>query len=231
MALPASFRLTDGRTVTAAFLLNSADGGGIVTPPSSFRLPDGRTVTGIVLVDEDGEILGAPTSAADIDDAFELAQSNTIESLPVSVATAAFTPTANQVYLKRFSVIGDVLITNLIYYVRVASGNVDLGIYENVSGTLTRIAHTGSTAVAGTNAAQSIALLAPVTLVPGGDYFFALEADTGVTLSIDRSVVIAAVGGIANRAVSIAAGAFPLPTTITLASTAGSSTIVAMVGT
>jgi hypothetical protein len=55
-----AYVLSNGQRVYPAFVLNDADGGGIVTPPASFRLSDGTQVVGIVLVDEDGNVAAGP---------------------------------------------------------------------------------------------------------------------------------------------------------------------------
>jgi hypothetical protein len=225
---PAAYVLADGRRVTPMFLLNNEAGGGIVAAPASFRLPNGQLATAAVLVDEDGNVLGAPVTIADVGNLS--AQPARIESMPVYVATGAFTPVANQAYLSSFRVGKTLTISTLSIFVAVSSGNVDLGIYRSDGTTLTKIASTGSTVVAGTAAWQTIALTASVVLVPGYRYYLAAEFSVGATISVHRSQINATVAELDKRAVSIAVGSFPLPATITLASTAGTSSPVTMVG-
>lgn len=73
-----------------------------------------------------------------------------------------------------------------------ANGNIDIGIYD-LSGT--RLASTGATAQSGTNAVQSIALTAAVTLTPGRYYMAMLGTSaTGTVMSHAASVVYQRLG-------------------------------------
>lgn len=178
----------------------------------------------------DSEIDAHITALADARVSAQAAQPNRIESMPVFVATGAFTPVANQVYLSKFRVGKAITIHTLVIYVAAAAGNVDLGIYSSDGTTLTKVGSTGSTAVVGSGATQSIALQADTSLTPGVDYYLAAEFSTGTTISVHRSQINNLIGEIDKRAVSVAGGAFPLPATIPLASTSGTSSPVMIVG-
>jgi hypothetical protein len=99
------------------------------------------------------------------------------------------------------------------------SGNVDCGLYDSH---LNRIASTGSTAQAGTNATQAVS--ATATRLAPGNYYVALALDntTGTILSHSTSFypVYPALG------IFMMASAFPLPSTLTLAAPSFLSTVI-----
>src|SRR5690349_5631390 len=102
---------------------------------------------------------------------------------PVGVSTA--TDAANQATFHRIRVSKSITVSQMTIFVATASGNIDLGIYQSDGTTLTRLASTGSTAVAGTNAIQTINLSASVTTQPGIDYYLACSRDNA-TAAIAR---------------------------------------------
>jgi hypothetical protein len=149
-----------------------------------------------------------------------------VESIPVTVATAAAALTANTAYLLKFRVRSKTRVKTISALVGTSSGNSDVGIYRSNGTTLTRMTSSGATVIAGTGAEQ-IHALADVWLLPGVDYYLAYAADNA-TATIHRVAVTAAWGNVQKRAVSIATS-YPLPATITLASTAGTTTVVALI--
>lgn len=107
---------------------------------------------------------------------------------------AATNLTADSVYLSRIRVERPIRVTNMHIYIGAAAGNIDLGIYTGtLSGGLTKVASTGSTAAAGSSALQTIALTAAYTLQPGIDYWFAFGSTSGsTTLTVARSAGVVA---------------------------------------
>lgn len=150
-------------------------------------------------------------------------QFDAVESYPLAAGGTAATLAANTAYLAKVRVSRPVRITQMSYLVGTASGNVDLGVYQSNGTTLTRMGSTGSTAAAGSSVIQTIALTATVWINPGVDYYLGIAPDNG-TVSIGRVTPNSVVTTLGRRAVSIATS-FPLPATITLSSTAGSSTL------
>jgi hypothetical protein len=142
-----------------------------------------------------------------------------VGSIDPRLALTSAVPVQNAANLYAFQVTRPVTVTTATVTVGVANGNVDLGIYSGpAGGTGTWLGSTGSTAVVGSNAKQTISLTAPVTLVPGVRYWAALAAD-GATVQFYGFTSSAAVDG---TLLSIVRGAsFPLPTTsISLAAAA-----------
>ena len=143
---------------------------------------------------------------------------------------AATNLTADSVYLTRVRVKAAITVSTMHVYIGAALGNVDLGIYTGTrTGTLTRIASTGSTAAAGSSALQSIALTASVTLTPGTDYWFAFGSTSGsTTLTVARSAsvidLVLVTDALAKTAIKAAAWSSGLPTTI--ASLSATSNVV-----
>jgi hypothetical protein len=207
-----AYVLDDGRRVVPAFLLNSESGGGLVTPPASFRLADGRTATAIVLVDEAGEIVPAPGGG----------QASYIETVPAALSATAAALTANRAYLMHFRVVGPLTLATISVSVGTASGNICAGVYSSDGTTLTRIATTGSVAVVGAAANQTLTLTTPVEVLPGTDYFLAVAVDNATATIRHVSSLDFAWLALGRRNISIDS-AFPLPATIALASTGGSS--------
>lgn len=127
---------------------------------------------------------------------------------------------ANSGYFARVRVGRPLPITRMSCWVGTASGNVDLGIYQSDGTTLTRIASTGPTAVAGTNTTQTIVLTSAVTLAPGVDYYLAIAADNA-TATFARHVGNNPMAALENWQIT-AATVFPLPTSIALSGMAAS---------
>lgn len=107
---------------------------------------------------------------------------------------AATNLTADSVYVARVKVERAIRVTNMHIYIGAAAGNIDLGIYTGtLSGGLTKVASTGSTAAAGASALQTIALTAAYTLQPGVDYWFAFGSTSGsTTLTVARTAGVVA---------------------------------------
>lgn len=145
-----------------------------------------------------------------------------LETYPAPIMPGTGATAANQALLSRASRLSQAVAINYLrYYVGGASGNIDLGIYtwDGATG-FTRVASTGSTASSGTNAAQIVALAAPVVLVPGVDYFLALAADNAV-VTFGRFAFSAGAGAATQRCFT-KASSFPLPASIASASTTAS---------
>lgn len=125
------------------------------------------------------------------------------------------TVTQNGAFLIRFRLARAATFTKMGYYVGAAAGNVDLGLYtgNTAEDTFTRIASTGTTAAAGTNAVQEIALTASITLQAGIDYWAAFATDSAtVTLARLNSGLTNLVGN-GNKVITKATS-FVLPTSI-----------------
>lgn len=92
---------------------------------------------------------------------------------------------ANVVYLVRFRVAAPVTVSTVTIYVNAALGNIDIGFYSSSDGgtNYSLLTRTGSTVCAGVNALQAIALLAPITVVPGLDYWWAFGSDSTPTIA------------------------------------------------
>lgn len=95
---------------------------------------------------------------------------------------------ANTVYLERLPRVSHpVSITAIEYFCVSAAGNVDLGLYtttdpvgtqaEALAATFTRVAQTGATAAAGTNAWHRISLTAPYTYNPASNLWVSFGSD------------------------------------------------------
>lgn len=124
-----------------------------------------------------------------------LQQFNFVETYPSQDGSLAATNlTADSVYLARVRVAKEITIGSMSIYVGAALGNVDLGIYTGtLTGGLTKVASTGSTAAAGASAKQTINLTAPYTLQPGIDYWFAFGSTSGsTTLTVARTAGVVA---------------------------------------
>jgi hypothetical protein len=154
-----------------------------------------------------------------------------VETYPSQDGTLAATNlTADSVYVARVRVMKQVTITNMHIYIGAALGNIDLGIYTGtLSGGLTRVASTGSTAAAGASALQTIALTAAYTLQPGIDYWFAFGSTSGgATLTVARSAGVVALvltsDTLAVTAIKAAAWSSGLPATLS-SLTATSNTV------
>ena len=133
--------------------------------------------------------------------------------------TTTSTLGANYAILNAFSVTRAVTVSTAYFFVQTQSGNIDFGIYD---GDGNRLASTGSTAcpVAGK---ASIALTAPVTLVPGQVYYLAYAVNNAVA-SIQKANLMTMnlppmLGGTRYPMVQ-AATSFPLPAAIAMPGTA-----------
>ena len=132
-----------------------------------------------------------------------------------TASIAAGTQTANSASLILVRVGRPITITSLTIYIGTASCIVDVGIFTRSGTTYTLVASSGSTAAAGTNATQTIALTAAYTLQPGIDYYFAEVADNG-TVTIGRSSAVAATVPAIGVENGIKASLFPLATFTTI---------------
>lgn len=157
---------------------------------------------------------------------------NALPSLPVQQVSAGFaldnpesmlaelvsgtaaSPVANQAYFARVRFPKQMLITAMKYGCASASGNVDMGIYDSADGgaNLNRLASTGSTACAGTNAIQQVNLTASLMVYPGKDYWLAIAFDNA-TVTVARNSINSFVT-LSENYRGIKATSFPLPTTI-----------------
>lgn len=96
------------------------------------------------------------------------------------------TVVANRAYVQRTRVDNAIRVTKARWYVGVASGNVDVGIYSFDGTTATLLASTGATAAAGTSAYQEANLTAAFTFQPGVDYWIFFMATDGATFTTQR---------------------------------------------
>lgn len=133
---------------------------------------------------------------------------------PRDPSAALATLAANTAYLSLIRPSAPIRISSLVVEIGGASGNIDFGVFTSTdASTFTLLASTGSTASAGTNALQTIALTSAVTLTPGISYWFSVAADNAI-------VTILRLGANANHVAAIAAGSrsvakgslFPLAT-------------------
>jgi hypothetical protein len=126
--------------------------------------------------------------------------------------------TLDLAYFVHFRVDQPITIAAMEYLCSVAAGNVDLALLSTTDfATLTRLGSTGATAAAGSNAIHSIALTAPVAIVPGVDYFASIVGSSG-TLQIARAAQFAGISG-ANKTLFQKAATNPIPSSVaTLAS-------------
>lgn len=128
-------------------------------------------------------------------------------------ATSAYSG-ASTAYLLKFRLSKATTATSLTYSVGAASGNVDLGIFTSTDNlNFTLLGSSGSTASAGTNANQTIALTANVNLVPGVNYWAAISSDN-TTLTVAQISNASAVS-VLSKAVLSKASLFPLATFVT----------------
>lgn len=148
-----------------------------------------------------------------------------VETIPSYLIVVPATAVANQVYATRVRVGRAVTVTTMTIYVGTASGNVDLGIYTSADNgvTLTRVGSTGSTAVAGASANQTISLTTPVTLLPGVDYYLAAAVDNGVASFGQFQTTVAPATALGNLTLTKTAS-FPLPASLATL-TAGATTL------
>lgn len=125
-----------------------------------------------------------------------------------SVGNAAW-PSANMAFYVPFEVYHTIKIERAGYRNNNATGNVDLGVYDAHG---TRLAHTGSTAIPGSNVLHSIAL--SLTLTPG-IYYMAMAYDG--TGNISRYSSSSTLQRMITTGCYQEASAFPLPATATFA--------------
>ena len=123
------------------------------------------------------------------------------------VAAAVAWPASNMAFYVPFTVYGDITIKRILVPVIVASGNIDVAIYNSLK---VRVANAGSVPAMAASTAQALSI-ANVTLQPGR-YYMALAADNAVFQGIRY-----ADAGLYNRQVGVHenAAAFPLPATAT----------------
>lgn len=136
--------------------------------------------------------------------------------------------TTNSGYFSRFRVAGPIVVSKASIVVVSAAGNIDLGLYTSADGgaNLSRIASTGSTAVTGTNAVQTIDITAAVTLQPFTDYWAASVCD-GAAQLLRTAPGNASVGGIKNIQRIKASVNVPLPATVNGLSDTGTMLFIA----
>lgn len=139
---------------------------------------------------------------------FDYAATGPVQAFP---AVAAW-PSANNATLTKVRVSRPVLVSSIVVGIGTSSGNIDAGIYDLVGTTWTRRASAGSTAAAGTNALQTLAMTAPVWLTPGKDWWIAVVADN-TTITLARAAFPSSIGLDSNQNFS-KGSSFPLPATI-----------------
>lgn len=154
---------------------------------------------------------------------------DTVDAFPRSMVTAGAVTTANQAYFVKIRFPRALRVSALLIYVTVQANNVDVGLYDcetvglhDTSSTLRWLASSGSTAVGAANAVQSLALTAPVTVIPNKDYWLALAADNA-TPAFGRIGPVAAFMTYDLRTATKATS-FPLPTTTVTTFGSGSNT-------
>ena len=142
---------------------------------------------------------------------------------PAVVSGTAAALTANQAYVAKVRFPRALRVTGLKYGVASASGNVGVGLYDSTDSgtTLNRLASSGSTAVAGTNAVQSVSFTAAVNVTPNKDYWLAIAMDNAVA-TVSRGAINSIIT-FDEVKYAVKATSFPLPSSIsspTAASTA-----------
>lgn len=133
-----------------------------------------------------------------------------IGELPSSFASSTVWPAANRAIFVPFLVFARLTLVKLVVFNgSVASGNVDVGVYD-ATGNL--LVSSGSTAQVGTSAAQVFDVTDTV-LLPGNYYFaVAMNGTTGTTSARTSAVVVQQGYGVLSQS-----AAFPLPSTATFA--------------
>lgn len=130
---------------------------------------------------------------------------------------------ANAVYLLRGRLdVSKVLSSMSVDIFTTAVGNIDLGWYLISGSNYVRQDHAGPTAIGGSTTVQTIAQILARPVPAGVDFWLGVGSDTNPTIA--RFVSIARINAIGAKCVSIA-GAYSsgLPSTISIASTAGSA--------
>lgn len=132
--------------------------------------------------------------------------------LKAAGTASAVYPTANQAIFIPFRISTPIVVTQMFALVAVASGNIDIGIYDEAG---TKIVSMGSTAMAGTGV---IAYNITDTEIGPGLYYMAVAIDN-TTAQLTRitftATAVTKVLGLAEQAT-----AFPLPATATFATSA-----------
>lgn len=125
------------------------------------------------------------------------AQMEFVESWPgISPSWGIAAPTQNMVFLYRKRVAKAVTITNMKVFVGAENGDIDVGIYTSADNGVTfdRVAHSGPIAQAGSNAIQTLPLLASYQLLPNVDYWLAYATNgTGTTMRVSAGATAAQV--------------------------------------
>lgn len=127
-------------------------------------------------------------------------------------------PGANTAILVKVRVAKPVRVASIVVGIGTASGNVDAGIYDSDGTTWTRRASSGSTAAAGTNAMQTLAMTTPIWLTPGKDWWIAVAADN-TTVTMPRAALNSFLSADAQQNIAKVTS-FPLPATLTALTTA-----------
>lgn len=146
-----------------------------------------------------------------------LSQPEYWETYSPLVAAGNGTVTANQAHMVRLPRLAKAQsFTNAHIFVVSATGNLDVAIMADDGTQYTRLVATGSTAVAGTNVIQTVALASTFRGDPGKDYW--------ATLVLDGAAQIARVAGLhasfvgfKNRVLAKASANIPIPATIAYA--------------
>ena len=138
--------------------------------------------------------------------------------IPPWLMTAGRTITADRAHFEAFQVTEPVTVDTALFYLTGTGGNIDIGIYSDDPTTLTRLGSTGSTTTPAANAPGSIALTAPVDLVPGVKYWAAIGSSSTSTIIMATG---ASVVGANTMNGSLGTGfylatQFPLPATATV---------------
>jgi hypothetical protein len=184
-----AYVLSNGQRVYPAFVLNDADGGGIVTPPASFRLSDGRGVTAIVLVDENGNIVASPAGAietafTDLDEWYAglYYDIGMMDSLSTQTTQAL---TANTLYATLIKVPHSITIDRLACQITIggaASSLVRLGLFANdgTNGLPGTLLVDGGTTAADTTGTRAVTVNQTLTR---GRYWVGVVSDGAPTLT------------------------------------------------
>lgn len=156
-----------------------------------------------------------------------------LETYPVQDGSLAATNlTADSVYVARVRAPKSMKLSTMHVYIGAALGNIDLGIYTGtLSGGLTKVASTGSTAAAGASALQSIALTAAYVVQANVDYWFAFGSTSGsTTLTVARTAGVGALvltsDTLARTAIKASGWSSGLPASFAGGSMSGTSNTV-----
>jgi hypothetical protein len=130
---------------------------------------------------------------------------------------------ANVAYLGAFQVHRRKTVTAVRLRIGAASGNIDVGIYDNAG---VRLGSSGSVACPAAAVNATVALTAPVTLEPGKRYFAAYAQDNAVATQAVMSGISGPFTGAHPSHSGQAAASFPLPANINVGALAATAHVV-----